>query len=68
MREALPMVLNYGFESLGLHRIEATVESENEKSKNVLKAMGFRWEGCMKDYEWKNGHPIDLEIYAILKR
>ena len=64
--EALEAVLAYGFEQLGLHRIEAFVECGNEKSSRVLLKQGFRHEGTQRDCEIKHGHFISLQTFAKL--
>jgi len=64
--EALPQVCDYGFNNLGLHRIEAIIEVENKKSKNVMEKVNFINEGTMKECEIKNGKFISLDIYAKL--
>ena len=66
--EAARVVCDYAFETLGLHRIYAYVESENNNSKKVLSKMGFEYEGTMKEYEIKNGKWIDLEIFGLLHK
>lgn len=66
MPEATLAVMTYAFENLGLHRLYAYVESENQNSKKVLVKIGFVYEGTMKECEMKNGKWIDLEMYAIL--
>ena len=66
IREAIIPILEYAFTNLGLHRIEAHVESGNHNSKRVLDKSGFLYEGTMKDCEIKNGKFISLDIYAIL--
>ncbi|MCB0582845.1 MAG: GNAT family N-acetyltransferase [Phaeodactylibacter sp.] len=66
MSEALPLVCDYGFGKMGLHRIEAFVESENQNSKTAMSKLGFRLEGTMVDCEIKNGRFISLDIYACL--
>ncbi len=67
MTEAIPLVLDYAFNHMGLHRIEGYVESENNNSKKVLTKFGFKLEGTMKDCEIKNGKFISLDIYAKLR-
>lgn len=62
--EAVPLVCNYGFNNLGLHRIEAIVESKNDLSKKVMTALHFTYEGTMRECEIKNGEFISLDIYA----
>ena len=65
--ETIPLVCKYGYENLGLHRIEAFVESENINSKKALANSNFKYEGTMEDCEIKNGQFISLEIFAKLK-
>ncbi len=68
MIEVIPSIINYGFNVLSLHRIEATVETENLSSKNLLIKLGFQYEGTLKECELKNKKFIDLEYYALLGR
>lgn len=67
MKEAIPLICNFGFEKLGLHRIEGFVESENTYCKQVMSKLDFNYEGTMKDCEVKNGKYISLDIYAKIK-
>lgn len=67
MKEAMPLICNYGFENLELHRIEGFVESENKNCKNAMAKLDFHYEGTMKDCEIKNGRFISLDIYVKLK-
>ena len=67
MTEAMPLICSYGFNTLGLHRIEGFVEVENENCKNAIANLGFVHEGTMKECEIKNGQFISLDIYAKLK-
>lgn len=64
--EALPLIIQYGFEEFSLHRIEAIVETENVHSKKIMQKTGFEYEGTMKECELKNGRFISLDIYARL--
>ena len=67
MKEAMPLICDYGFHSLGLHRIEGIVESENSNCKNAMAKLDFLHEGTMKECEIKNGKFISLDIYAKVK-
>lgn len=68
MKEAVPLVCKYGFDKLGLHRIEGFVESDNINCKRLLSKLDFRYEGTIKDCEIKkNGKFISLEIYAKIR-
>lgn len=64
MTEAMPLICKYGFDNLGLHRIEGFVESENVNCKRAMSKLDFVHEGTMKDCEIKNGQFISLEVYA----
>ncbi len=66
MTEAMPLICRYGFDKLGLHRIEGLVETENLNCKKALDKLDFKHEGTMRDCEIKNGRFISLDIYAIL--
>jgi [ribosomal protein S5]-alanine N-acetyltransferase len=65
--ETVPLICKYGFDNLGLHRIEGFVETDNLNCKKVMKKITFKHEGTMKDCEIKNGKFISLDIYAKLK-
>ncbi len=67
MTEVMPFICEFGFNNLGLHRIEGIVETENLNCKNAMKKLGFNLEGTMQDCEIKNGKFISLHIYARLK-
>lgn len=67
MKEAIPLICNYGFDNLELHRIEGFVESENKNCKNAIAKLGFQNEGTMKECEIKNSKFISLDIYAKIK-
>lgn len=66
MREAMPLITEYGFSKLQLHRIEGIVESENMACKRAIGKLGFEYEGTMRECEIKNGAFISLDIYAKL--
>ena len=66
MKEAMPQICDFGFNKLGLHRIEGFVEAENINCKNAMAKLDFQSEGTMRDCEIKNGKFISLDIYAKL--
>jgi ribosomal-protein-alanine N-acetyltransferase len=67
MTEVMPIICNYGFDNLELHRIEGLVETDNLNCKKAMKKLDFNLEGTMKDCEVKNGKFISLDIYAKFK-
>jgi len=67
MGEAMPIIFQYGFKNMNLHRIEGFVDSENKKCKKAVAKVGFQYEGTMKDCEFKNGKFISVDIFAKFK-
>ena len=55
MKEAVNLVINYAFEDLDLHRVEASALVDNEPSKHVLIGCGFKELGINKKYLYING-------------
>ncbi|MEO7802362.1 MAG: GNAT family N-acetyltransferase, partial [Ginsengibacter sp.] len=45
IKEVLPYIIEYAFETLKLHRLEAVVESMNSRSKKVMESLDFIYEG-----------------------
>jgi len=64
MKEVMPIILNYAFDQLKLHRIEGFVDPQNSNCKRALNKLGFILEGTMKDCEFKNGKFLSTDIYA----
>ena len=48
-QEATRRLLRFGFEDMGLHRVEADVDPENAASLRLLAALGFRREGYFRE-------------------
>lgn len=68
MKEALNLLIEYAFDAMGLHRIEASTLLDNEKSKGVLKACGFEQMGINYKYLFINGQWRDhTTFYKILE-
>ena len=57
-----------GFEQLGLHRIDARVDSRNGASVRVLARIGMRQEGWLREHLMQRGEWRDSFLFAILKR
>lgn len=64
--EALRAVLNYGFNTLDLHRIEAGCATKNIASIKVLEKSGFIREGHARKILPIRGDWVDNYSYAIL--
>lgn len=64
MSRAVDMVCRFGFDQLGLHRIEACCIPDNRASANVLTRCGFEEEGLAKSYLKINGQWRDHLLFA----
>lgn len=66
MAEALSAILTYGFNEMGLHRIEAIIDIANERSKNLLLKLGFQYEGNLRQrYAFRGGFE-DEHYFGLL--
>lgn len=66
MHEALLLLLQFAFETLRLHRIEAACIPSNARSIKVLEKAGFRREGLLRSYLRINGRWQDHYLYAVI--
>ncbi len=67
MSEALELVIDHVFNTLGLHRIEAACIPDNTRSVRLLEKAGFLREGVMRGYLRINGVWQDHYLYALLR-
>ena len=67
MREALPEVLKYGFNTMNLHRIEALIAPGNIPSLKLLQRTGFTREGLLREHYMKGGRLEDSVIFSLLR-
>lgn len=66
-REAERLMLEYAFNTLNLHRVEAYIYKTNPRSLAVAKKVGFREEGILRKREYLNGEYVDCMALGILK-
>jgi len=66
--EALCAVLDYGFDQMNLHSIEAGVTPGNDASTKMLERLGFQLEGHLKESFLVEDLFVDSLIYSLLKR
>lgn len=65
--EASAIMFDFGFESLGLHRIESRHFVRNPASGKVMQKLGMQQEGIERDSAMKWGRYESLMRYAILE-
>ncbi|MFW9956168.1 MAG: GNAT family N-acetyltransferase [Candidatus Thorarchaeota archaeon] len=68
MAEALSAIIDYGFESLRLNRIEAHTAAINSASRNLLRRLGFFEEGIFRESSFFRGEFRDDCQYSLLRR
>lgn len=66
MVETLGLLLDFAFNELQLHSIEANVNPQNEASKKVLTHLGFQQEAYFRENYFYDGHFLDSAIYCLL--
>lgn len=63
---AVEILLDFSFDVLKLHRIEAACLPDNVASRSLLEKLGFSQEGYAREYLRINGAWRDHVLYAIL--
>ena len=66
-REAVKLLLSYGFSYWNLHRIYLETSSSNARAIRCYLACGFLEEGRLREHEWQNGHYVDTVMMGILR-
>ena len=61
------LLLEYGFATLGLHRIGLFVHANNPRAIRCYEKCGFRREGVRREARWWAGRWWDILEYAILE-
>ena len=67
MTEALRAVIDFGFNKLDLHRIEAQYETDNPASGRVMAHVGMQYEGTLRGRLMNKGRYVDVRLCAILR-
>ena len=67
MKETINKVIEYGFNTMKLHSIEALIRADNAASAAVLESTGFVKEGYLKEEFYYRGKFMDTIIYSRLQ-
>ena len=65
--EAARALVRFGFELMGLERVEAKCFLENRAGQHVIEKLGMRFEGTDRSEMIKGEYP-ELRVYAIARR
>jgi RimJ/RimL family protein N-acetyltransferase len=64
--DALRTLIDYGFTTLGLHRITGAIGPDNAASIALITRLGFTREGRLRDHVFTNGAWRDSILYSLL--
>lgn len=66
--EMIGLLVNYGFDEMKMHSLEAVIEPGNDASARVLEKNGFVKEAHFIENEYFDGRFIDSVVYSLLGR
>ena len=66
--EAVLRVMKYGFEEDKFHRIWAMVHADNEPASQILKKVGMKHEGILREHIYDGEGFRDVEYYGMLRK
>ncbi|MBL7886523.1 MAG: GNAT family N-acetyltransferase [Flavobacterium sp.] len=66
--EVIKLLIDYGFDEMNMHSLEAVIDPGNIASARVLEKNGFVKEAHILENEYYEGKFIDTVIYSLLKR
>jgi len=65
-QEAAELVLQFAFETIGVHRLEARAAVQNGRGNGALRKLGAIQEGVLRKSFHKNGEYVDQALWTIL--
>ncbi|MBP8193282.1 MAG: GNAT family N-acetyltransferase [Chitinophagales bacterium] len=66
-QEALECILDYAFNTLNFHSLEAIIDPYNTASEKILEKNGFVKEAHFKENYFLDGQFLDSGVYSLLK-
>lgn len=67
MTEIIKSLISFGFETMGLYRIEAFTNLDAIPSINLLRKIGFNEDGVLRGYSYSHGGYVDNRCFSLLK-
>jgi len=67
MSEVVAIVIQYGFDVMKLHRIEAMVGENNNASLRILEKFGFQYEGRLREHYLRDAVYEDSLVFSLLR-
>jgi len=66
--EAARRLVDYAFHELNAHRVVAFCHVSNAASESVMRKLGMKQDGCLRETRWWNDGWSDELVYSILDR
>jgi len=66
-REAVALILAYGFDRLNLNKIYLGVDAENSAAVRVYEQLGFKIEGTLRQHLFRDGAYRDQHVMSVLR-
>lgn len=64
--EALAAVIDYAFDTLGLHHVVGRIADYNVACQNLVLGLGFSKEGTRREHVFWDGEYHDVHLYGVL--
>ena len=64
--EAIRQALRYGFQELGLRRVDLEVDEDNHRGIRCYEKCGFVREGLLRAHRLRRGQPVNAVVMAVL--
>jgi RimJ/RimL family protein N-acetyltransferase len=64
---AVALLTRWGFDELGLERLELRIDTGNAGSQLVAERTGYQLEGVLRSLAFKEGHRVDTGVWSRLK-
>ncbi len=66
-KEAMKSLIDFAFNRMNLHRLEAEVIEFNKPSLKLMKTLGFKKEGTLREAKYFNGKYWNILRFGLLK-
>lgn len=68
MTRAIHALLSYLYETRGVNHVSLGIEPENTRSIAIAERLGFTRECIRRDGWFRDGHFVDVAVYALLAK
>lgn len=66
-KEAMKLLLDFGFSELNFYRVQLNVISSNEAAIRLYESLGFTREGTYRNFIFRDSKRLDMYLYGMLK-